>query len=160
MSFQPRKRKRVQLLEPVFTDPAAQKNYDEVRTRQEFKDDCDINFIVRRNIQFPPAGQDWVTADLTEGPFTYEEFINDFVPAAHAAFMALPQSARDELQNDPRNLLSAEKAFFERHGLMAQKESPTEAATLSDAIRRNTEALKNVFKKPKADASQDDAGDS
>lgn len=155
MPFINKKRKRVQLLPP--SDEVA-KEQQQFATQQQFKDDCDINFIVRRNIQFPPAGQ-MIYGDVSQ-VMDYQEFIGEFLPAVKESFNSLPEAARKELQNDPRNLLDANKAFFERHGLLAEKSAPSDSQELLNAVKENTEALKTSYKKKKSDAERSEAGDS
>lgn len=79
---------------------------DPTRAQQNFKEETDINTIVRR---FGLTGQ---LPDNVRVP-TYGDFdqVNDFQTALNAvhqaedAFMALPAALRAEFQNDPQQLL-------------------------------------------------------
>lgn len=79
----------------------------EVLTKQEFKDECDVNLIIERCMRggyVPPASVAPVFADVSE--------IGDFsdcmrrVKAAEEAFMLLPAKTRSFFSNDPRNLMA------------------------------------------------------
>ena len=79
---------------------------EENRTHQEFKEECDINEIVRRfgltgelpeNVRVPVSG------DFT-GIGTYQEALNAVI-AADKAFMELPPDVRLRFANDPQQLM-------------------------------------------------------
>lgn len=80
-------------------------------TKQSFKDECDINNIVRR---FELTGQiDHVNAAAAQGLYTdlpdgidLQASLN-IVAQAEAAFMALPAAARAEFNNDPVEFVEA-----------------------------------------------------
>ena len=79
----------------------------ESKTKQSFKDECDINVIVRRyreQGQIPPFNlQRPVYADFSN--------VDDYLTAlnrvrsAQAAFAALPSKVRDHVKNDPAELI-------------------------------------------------------
>ncbi len=80
------------------------------RTKQAFKDECDINFIMnkwKRTGEIPQS-------QVGRMPPSYGDFSNadDYmtscnqVIAARAAFAALPAFLRDRFANEPANLLA------------------------------------------------------
>ena len=74
--------------------------------QQQFRDECDINMIVRR---FGVTGELPTTAAMPSyGDFSgitdYREAL-DAVRAAEASFMALPARTRARFENDPQQLL-------------------------------------------------------
>jgi len=78
------------------------------RTKQSFKDECDINQIVPKiqsgeiiNHVNAHAGQ---YADLTSYGNSYHENLNAILSAQNA-FMALPSDVRKRFHNDPGELL-------------------------------------------------------
>lgn len=79
---------------------------EETRTQQQFKDECDINTIVKR---FGVTGV--VPGSLRMA--TYGDFtdVDDFhtalnaVRSASEAFMALPSELRDRFGNDPQRFV-------------------------------------------------------
>lgn len=83
---------------------------DESKTQQSFKDECDINTIVKRfgltgelpqDYQMPQSG------DFT-GVSDYQSAMNA-VRAAEEAFMAVPAEIRARFSNDPGKFM----AFFD-----------------------------------------------
>lgn len=81
---------------------------DEVtRTQQQFKDECDINTIVRNfglTGQLPFNERTPLTGDYTEVVNDYQSALN-MVMAADAAFMELPSNLRERFHNNPQELL-------------------------------------------------------
>ena len=66
-------------------------------TQQHFKDECDINWIIRHyNGQTPPPA---VYGDVSM--FNGLQDAIDMVDSANEAFMALPSSVRDDFGHDP-----------------------------------------------------------
>lgn len=94
------------------SDEAGLGNFEQTRTQQHFKDECDINTIVRR---FGVTGELPVgTRAPTYGDFTG---VSDFqtamnaVARANEAFDALPASWRKRFDHDPQKFLEfCEKA--------------------------------------------------
>ena len=79
---------------------------DPSRTKQEFKEECDINTILRR---FGVTGHLPLTAvQPLAGDFTgindYQEALNT-VMAADANFLRLPSAIRERFNNDPRQFV-------------------------------------------------------
>ncbi|MEM2002727.1 MAG: hypothetical protein QXT77_08795 [Candidatus Methanomethylicaceae archaeon] len=95
-----------------------------LRTQQQFKDECDLNRIVK-NAQkgIPPRF-------MAQGVPQYGDFSNvpdlaeahQLIQDAYDAFMNLPSQLRLELGNDPRNINSITEEQARRHGLL--KSSP------------------------------------
>lgn len=75
-------------------------------TRQSFKDECDINLIMRRyenNGILPPVmGSEARFLDCTGEDYQSAMFL---ISAARSQFMDLPSSLRDRFENDPGRLL-------------------------------------------------------
>jgi len=103
------------------------------RTKQEFRDEVDINEIVarmRRGIS-PPA---WMTAntprygDFTNVPTSFSEAYA-VIERAEEAFLSLPLEFRRELDHNPANLDKAPRELFERFGLL--KKSPGAEAAIA-----------------------------
>lgn len=104
-------------------------------TKQSFKEECDINTIVRR---FEATGQiDHINAAAAKGLYTDLptgldlQAGLDMIRNAEAAFMALPAAARAHFQNDPvlfveaMNSPSAEDLeVLDRHGLAKRVPDP------------------------------------
>lgn len=77
-------------------------------TRQEFKDQADVNNIIARHSRhlidnFDPAS--WQSVDLTVVP-GYEQAY-EIVLAAQQSFMTLPANVRAQFDNDPGLFFSA-----------------------------------------------------
>ncbi|AXH77469.1 MAG: internal scaffolding protein [Microviridae sp.] len=105
-------------------------SYDEVRTKQSFKDECDINVLMRRYESSGVLPVDVSTAsygDFSEAP--------DFMAAqnilrrAEAQFASLPSRVRERFQNDPAHFLEfiAEEANYDealKLGLLKAEAKP------------------------------------
>lgn len=119
-------------------------------TQQQFKDECDMNRIVK-NAQrgVPPRF-------MTQGTPHYGDFSNvpdltgmyEVIARAQEAFMSLPSGLRAELGNDPANInkLSADQIARYRLG-------KTVPAPQGDA-----QATPPASKEPKAPAARSKAG--
>lgn len=79
-------------------------------TKQSFKDECDINNIVKsfRNVQdflnLTENNRKGVYADLPD-PFEYQDGLNMII-AAQASFDSMPAALRDRFKNDPAEFLA------------------------------------------------------
>lgn len=113
---------------------------DVTRTKQSFKEECDINTIVRR---FGITGE----APQNVTPPSYQAFndVFDFRSAMHAimdaekSFMAMPSDVRGRFQNDPQLFLEfcgnpANQEEMVRMGLAVKIEEPPKTATLDDVV--------------------------
>lgn len=83
----------------VFTQPS--------RTRQEFKRECDINYILARvgaglDTLVPPEA---TYEDISEIPSNYEEIMAKLIDADER-FAMLPSSLRERFGNNPSQLLA------------------------------------------------------
>lgn len=135
------------LVPPVYSFPSAYSPkvrsklfFDPVldRTRQSFKDECDINVIMRR---YAATGQ---VEHLTQRTPVWGEVPNlDFnsamqiVVRAREDFEALPANVRDRFANDPAQLLSfisnpENRAEAEKLGLVVAKSTPPQAAEVAE----------------------------
>lgn len=79
------------------------------RTKQAFKEECDVNNIMRRAREtgIAPGGQlaPWREADFTALPSSYHEALNQ-VLEAEATFGLLPSAIRKRFNNDPGEFLN------------------------------------------------------
>jgi len=87
--------------------------------QQHLKNEADINTIVaraRKGIVPVNMRNPGVFADVSNMPQDLTEAFSR-VESAYDLFEQLPAKARDELRNDPRNLMRADMDFMIRHGL-------------------------------------------
>lgn len=83
-------------------DESGLKCLDKTRTKQSFKEECDINYLVDRYAvtgELPQLTLPPLAGDLPEG-FTMQDALNQVVKAREA-FQALPAAARARFQHDP-----------------------------------------------------------
>lgn len=109
-----------------------------VHVKNEFKEESDINYIMRRVEQHRVAPS-WLDnrtpmyGDFTQLPQSLTE-AHAITTRAQEAFMTLPAEMRRELDHDFRRLESAPRELFERYGLLkAQEERSGSAASTSGA---------------------------
>jgi len=105
---------------PVLTDVGT-----EMLTKQSFREECDINTIMKQyratGIIGHVAQRDPVFLDIPDIP-DYQAALNQ-VRAAEAAFEGLPSAIRERYENDPGRLLDAlgnegERVFLQEHGIL------------------------------------------
>lgn len=96
---------------------------DPSRTDQSFREECDINTLLRRfNLGMDiPANWEGISGDFTEA-LDFKSSL-DAVRAAEDAFMSLPAEVRSRFQNNPGELISwiekeENRAEAERMGLL------------------------------------------
>jgi phage internal scaffolding protein len=80
----------------------------ETRTHQSFKDECDINAIVKKAIstgRLPELIKENPRYGDFSSPLSYHEAMN-VVALANEQFAALPASTRSRFLNDPENFLA------------------------------------------------------
>lgn len=102
----------------------------ELLTKQEHKDECDINLIIK---QYHRTGvihlnPEQPTFDDLPSNIDYQEACNTLIQA-DAAFAALPARTRDRFGNDPSRLLSAmddpdRRTELEELGILKPKPAP------------------------------------
>lgn len=121
-------------------------------TQQQFKDECDINTIVKNfglTGQLPDNYQPPMSGDFTE-VMTFEEAQNA-IRAATEQFMAMPAQIRERFDNNPQKLMD----FLDRNDDTAKAEAlelgitqrpPERIRTAVDAI----DELKATMKPPTA----------
>lgn len=111
------------------------------RTKQSFRDECDINSVMRRwektgqlhpLQRYPPQYGDFTNVD------DYQAAVNQ-VQQAEDAFMALPSRVRSRFGNDPAELLrfmadSANQAEAEKLGLVDPAPKPDPKAAPAAVI--------------------------
>lgn len=81
-------------------------NEEETMTQQQFRDDCDVNIILKKMM----AGQApvlpmtrGVFGDFTNAP-SYQEALQNVI-AAQDAFMTLPSGIRTRFENNPQKVM-------------------------------------------------------
>lgn len=104
---------------------------DPSRTRSEFKNECDVNALMKRYQKtgmFPqPVGRVPRYLDLTDVPDFHTAM--QFMVEAEASFMSLPAAVRKEFDNSPQDFVAfAEKAEnlpkLREWGLAPPEEAP------------------------------------
>lgn len=116
------------------------------RTKQEFKDQCDVNKIVANFMKtgnmdlLNQAKREYL--DLTEVPTTYHEAMNLITHCNHV-FSLLPASERDKYGNDVNRFLEA--AYHDPEAVFGdskpvQGDSPLSATTPADTTADPTPA--------------------
>jgi len=148
------KRRRVQ--HPIDSVHASSKAV----TQQHLKEESDINYIVSRARRGIPPTNVRAVGEFRDNYDSPESLTDAYarVERAEEAFSSLPARARDELGNDPRNLLKATPEFFSRHGLITPKEepeAPPQARQESEGGRPSGKP-KASSKAPKAPIPDDD----
>lgn len=112
------------------------------RTKQEFKNDVNINTIIermRKGIN-PPQ---WMTSatprygDFTNLPVSFQE-AHAIMAAGQEAFASLPLEFRRALDHDPRNLDHAPRELYEQFGLL-KKPAASEQASPASNVSGNPE---------------------
>jgi len=81
-------------------------NNEPSMTQQQFKDDCDVNLILKKimkgeNVQFNQRKGTY--GDFSASP-SYEQAMQTVIDA-NDTFMSLPSNIRTKFQNNPQNLL-------------------------------------------------------
>lgn len=98
---------RVRVLKDCGVDPDSGEVLPEV-TKQSFKDECDINVIMRQYTQTgvlpAPVREAWYGDFSNVGDF---QDCQNRVGAAVAAFEALPAEVRAHFENDPAEIVAA-----------------------------------------------------
>lgn len=117
---------------------------EETLTRQEFKEESDINTIIMRfGIgENPIDAQKWITnVDITEAVDDYQTALNQ-LNAARDQFMSLPANIRSRFENDPAlfvdfvsNPANADEMYS--LGLAVKKSDPlpSDADRIIDALK-------------------------
>jgi hypothetical protein len=78
---------------------------DETLTQQNFKDDADLNIMIRKYGVLPVQEVNWNEFDASVIPSDYHQLQNKLIEADQA-FMSLPAELRQEVNNDPAQLLA------------------------------------------------------
>lgn len=112
------------------------------RTKQEFKDEVNINEIISRMKKgiSPPA---WMTAatprygDFSNMPTSFQEAYA-IVEAGEAAFKSLPLGFRRALDHNPANLQNAPRELYDQYGLL-KKPARAESANADPKAVGNPE---------------------
>ena len=133
------------------------------RTQQQFKDECDVNNIIKKykktglitHLQKNPG----TYADLTNIP-SYSEALQTIITASEA-FNALPSDFRYELHNDPQELIKflRDPANDERSIAMGLKVKPEKPDTTQQDILntlKETQTLTKQTAKKQRPRSEDE----
>lgn len=121
---------------PASNDTGIDCSRDEVRTKQEFKDECDINVIMARYMQsgvLPPGVGVAQYGDFS----TVEDFQSsmELIKRAEEQFAAQPSKVRDRFNNNAAEFLEfvmdvANKEEAQKLGLL-KDEKPAEPAVVA-----------------------------
>lgn len=124
---------------------------DSLRTQQQFRDECDINRIVKNAERgIPPRFLARGTpqfGDFSNTPSIEEAY--DTIQRAHSAFMNLPSQLRLELDNDPANINRLTQDQAERYKLL--RELPPQPAVSDPVTAGQAEPKAQPKKSAKAD---------
>jgi len=123
-------------------------------TQQQFKDECDMNRIVKNAMRgIPPK-------HLNQRVPQYGDFSNipdlssayDAIERAESAFSSLPAELRRELDNDPRNVTQLTEDQIKRYNLgpEVQFEPEVEPPVAGSEGGTPSKASKKAAKEPKA----------
>lgn len=128
--------------------------------RQEHKDECDLNIIVKRAMK--GIAPRWLNhnapqyGDFSKMPSLAEAY--DQIAAAEEAFMNLPAQLRRELDNDPRNLEGLTADQVQRYGLGKPVKEDSELAPEPREESEGSRPSEKEPKAPKADKAVKDRG--
>jgi len=98
---------KIMIKRPDGSVRVASVNEEPSKTQQQFKDECDVNNIVKK---YETTGE-WLHLTRRQGVYADVSEIKDYhqsldkVQRANDAFMALPAEMRLRFQNDPGRLL-------------------------------------------------------
>lgn len=109
---------------------------DETLTQQNFKDDADLNVMIRKYGVLPVQEVNWNEFDSTVIPADYHQLQNKLIEADQA-FMSLPAELRNEVNNDPAELLaliSQREAEAKAQAKAAEKAAKNEASTQAEPV--------------------------
>lgn len=109
---------------------------DETLTQQNFKDDADLNIMIRKYGVLPVQEVNWNEFDSSVIPQDYHELQNMMLEADQA-FMSLPAEIRNEVNNDPAELLamiSQREAEAKAQAKAAEKAAKNEASTQAEPV--------------------------
>lgn len=105
---------------------------DESKTRQEFKEEADINNFIKRyqstGFPWPQPAKPPAYLDVTDVPDNYQDALA-VIQKAQAAFGDLPSDVRERMKNDPANMVAylnnpKNRAEAEELGLLEKKAPP------------------------------------
>lgn len=109
---------------------------DETLTQQNFKDDADLNVMIRKYGVLPVQEVNWNEFDASVIPLDYHQLQNKLIEADQA-FMSLPAELRNEVNNDPAQLLaliSQREAEAKAQAKAAEKAAKNEASTQAEPV--------------------------
>lgn len=117
----------------------------ESRTKQEFRDECDINNIIKkfqRTGVLPVNGSRAIQGDFSDVP-DYQTALN-MVSQVEGAFAELPAKVRERFQNNAAQLMSflddpRNRSEAESLGLIEKKEAPTPTGAPAAKTEQNAQ---------------------
>nr|QJB20826.1 MAG: internal scaffolding protein [Microvirus sp.] len=135
-------------------------DYETRLTQQQFKDDCDLNIIMKRYNEkglLPDyIAQDPTYADFTTAPAFHEAV--EIVARAQEQFDLLPSSTRARFENDPAKFLEfvndpKNDEDLIKMGLATKPSTtpPSDMQNLTNAITELNKGLSGSSPKPKSD---------
>jgi hypothetical protein len=104
----------------------------ETLTQQNFKDETDLNMMIRKYGVLPVSEVNWKEFDATVIPKDYQELQNMLLEADQA-FMELPAEVRKAADNDPTKFLAMVEA--QQAEIRKQERESAKAAKAADAGR-------------------------
>ena len=117
---------------------------DETLAQQNFKDETDLNNMIRKYGVLPVNEVNWKEFDATVIPKDYQALQNMLLEADQA-FMQLPAQVRKAVDNDPIKLLAMVEA--EQAEIRKQEK---EAAKVAAELKSSVEALASADNADKA----------
>lgn len=108
---------------------------DETLTQQNFKDDADLNIMIRKYGVLPVQEVNWDEFDSSVIPSDYHQLQNQLIEADQA-FMGLPAELRSQVDNDPAKLLAliSQQEAEAKAAAKAAEKAAKEASTQSETV--------------------------
>jgi hypothetical protein len=122
---------------------------DETLAQQQFKDENNINLMIRKYGVLPVQEVNWKDFDATVIPKDYHELQN-MMKEADAAFMSLPAEVRAQVDNDPVAFLAL---VDQQQAVIRQREQEAVKAA-KEAKPRNDGATQSETVVPAQDATE------
>jgi hypothetical protein len=114
---------------------------DETLAQQNFKDETDLNIMIRKYGVLPVNEVNWKEYDATVIPKDYQALQNMLLEADQA-FMELPAEVRKAADNDPTKFLAMVEA--EQAAIRQQERESAKAAKAAEAGRDSVDPAQAV----------------
>ena len=105
----------------------------ETLTQQNFKDETDLNMMIRKYGVLPVSEVNWKEFDATVIPQDYQQLQN-MLREADQAFMDLPAEVRKAADNDPQKFL----AMFESQQAEIKRQERESAKLMKEAAGKDS----------------------